>query len=118
MRLIIPAALAAILASPAAQAQAKLCLAPERANSAYYRQLEEDRAARVTRRLDPVDFWSRAAETECKAGEIVMIYDPAPAPGQASWPTRALIARHCDLTKQVVVLPNAAICYVIQPPRQ
>jgi hypothetical protein len=28
------------------------------------------------------------------------------------------IARHCDLTKQVVVMPNAAICYVIQPPRQ
>jgi hypothetical protein len=104
MRLIIPAALAAILASTAAQAQERLCLAPERAA-----QDERNGADRYGKALEE---WT-VATAQCNAGEVLIINYPFTMRVGLT-----AIARHCDLTKQVVVLPNAAICYVIQPPRQ
>lgn len=103
MRLIIPAALAAILASTAAQGQEKLCLAPERAAQDERNRAEYGKA---------LEEWT-VATAQCKAGEVLIINYPFTMRVGLT-----AVARHCDLTKQVVVLPNAAICYVIQPPRQ
>jgi hypothetical protein len=114
MRLIIPAAIAALLASTAAQAQEKLCLAPERAAGDAFKQANESRQFRdgPTTNRKALDDWT-VATAQCNAGEVLIINYPFTVRfGDAA------IARHCDLTKQVVVLPNAAICYVIQPPRQ
>jgi hypothetical protein len=106
MRLIIPAALTAMLASTAAQGQERLCLAPERA--------AQDTINRSRGPSDPTpwDAWT-VATAECKTGEVLIINYPFT--GRLGL---TAVARHCDLTKQVVVMPNAAICYVIQPPRQ
>jgi hypothetical protein len=118
MRLMIPAALAAILASPAAQAGERLCLAPDQAVEAFLRLPDQERSQQLRLGRNLLKLWTEAAATECKAGEVLTIYDPFPGPA-AHWPTRTLIARHCDLTKQVVMVGNnTAICYVIQPPRQ
>jgi hypothetical protein len=106
MHLIIPAALAAILASTAAQAQERLCLAPERA--------AQDTINRDRGPNDPTPgaAWT-VATAQCKTGDVLIINYPFTVRLGLT-----AVARHCDLTKQVVVLPNAAICYVIQPPRQ
>lgn len=114
MRLVIPAVLATMLASTAATAQEKLCHAP---HQALILALEEYRKNRDLS-FDPIELWSQTAATECKSGEVLTIYDPLLGAG-VSWPSGTLIARHCDLTKQVVVFATyTAICYVIQPPRQ
>jgi hypothetical protein len=111
MRLIIPAALAAILASTAAQAQERLCLAPERAaQDAINRGTIPGDATPSA--LKAWDDWT-VATAQCKTVEVLIINYPFTFRVGLT-----AVARHCDLTKQVVVMPNAAICYVIQPPRQ
>jgi hypothetical protein len=111
MRLIIPAALTAILASTAAQGQERLCLAPERAaQDAINRGTQPGDA--TTANGKALEEWT-VATAQCKTGEVLIINYPF-----SMRVGLTAIARHCDLTKQVVVMPNAAICYVIQPPRQ
>jgi hypothetical protein len=111
MRLIIPAALAAILASTAAQAQETFCMDPDLA--AMEAQARQSPGAGANIGASVGEAW-RNATAKCKNGELLIIHFR-----WFSSLTRPIaIARHCDFTKQVVVLPDAAICYVIQPPRQ